>query len=578
MKTVYPSHETLFPVGKFGRPPRLTFARVFAFWLGLLSPLGAQEFRALWADAFHTGYLNSAQTTTLVAAARAAKCNAIIVEVRKRGDAYYRNGLEPVATNVANGYDPLADLITKAHDTSGGQRIEIHAWIVSFNIWSSDTSNPTQPSHPFNLHPDWLSQKIDGTQFDGDNFYFDPGHPAVQQHTYDVCMDIVMRYHVDGIHFDYIRYPDSGSSGGNQPWGYNPVSVARYNRLKNKTGTPAATDATWLQWRRDQISALVRKVYLNTWAVKPTVRVSASLIAYDPAPVTDANWLTSAPYSRVLQDWRGWLEEGILDLGCQMVYKTSNASVTNWTSFIRDRQYNRASAIGLGWYLNPVATTITQIGIARGTSAGGKKAAGVLGFSYAVPNNEDVPPADMWTSLAGAGGPFASTATIPTMPWKTSATLGHAMGIVRAADTNTAIDGATISITGPQNRTLTADATGFFGAVDLPVGNYTLTINQPGFRPLSRSFTVTASTVAQPATNLEIVPFQVTSATRTAGTLTITWNAVPGRSYRVEKSNNLTQPWAPAVSGLVASGTSASYQWTIPAGWEQQGYLRVVRE
>src|SRR5687767_10485608 len=95
-------------------------------WAPLLA--GAQEMRGFWADTFHAGLRNSNETSALVAAARAANCNALFVEVRKRGDAYYRNGLEPVATDVAAGFDPLADLIAKAH--SGTERLEVHAWMV----------------------------------------------------------------------------------------------------------------------------------------------------------------------------------------------------------------------------------------------------------------------------------------------------------------------------------------------------------------------------------------------------------------------------------------------------------------
>ena len=548
------------------------------------APLGAQEFRALWADTFHAGLRNSSETTALIAAARSAKCNAVVVEVRKRGDAYYRNGLEPPATQINDAnpnFDPLADLITKGHNTSGGaQRIEVHAWIVSYNIWNDVDTPPTQPTHPYNLHPDWLSQKSDGTTWDGSNYGFDPAHPAVQQHTFNVCMDIVTRYDVDGIHFDYIRYPDDGSTGGNQPWGYNPVSVSRYQKLSGTSTVPSATNAAWLQWRRDQVTALVRKVYLNTWAAKPNVRVSASLICYDPSPTTDANWLTSAAYSRVLQDWRGWLEEGILDLGCQMVYKTSNTSVTSWTSFIRDRQYGRASAIGLGWYLNPVANTITQIGIARGVSGGGNKAAGLLGYSYAVPNSDGTSQSSTWASLTAAGAPYASTDTIPTMPWKTNAAKGHLMGLAIAATDGVAFDGATITLSGPVSRTFLSDATGFFGAVDLPVGTYTLTLNFPGYQPIVRTVNVTGGAVAQQTLDAKEKPFIITSTVRNgvAGTLLITWNSVPGRTYRVEKSDNLAG-WNPIVSGLAAAASgSNTYQWTIPGNQGPTAFLRVVRE
>jgi uncharacterized lipoprotein YddW (UPF0748 family) len=306
----------------------------------------AQEFRALWVDAFHAGLRNSTETSAVIAAARTANCNAVVVEVRKRGDAYYRNGLEPVASDVEVGFDPLADLVQKGH--SGTPRIEVHAWLVTYNIWNVQNTPPPQATHPYNLHPDWLSMNNAGATWANGNYQLDQGHPAVQQHTFDVVMDIINRYDVDGIHFDYIRYSDDGSSLNRQPWGYNPVAVARYKKLKNVTATPAPTDATWLQWRRDQVTALLRKVYLKAWARKPNVRISAALIAYSnpPANLSLASWQATEPYGRVLQDWRAWMEEGILDLACPMIYRNeaTTPGFAGWANFAKDRQYNRAAA------------------------------------------------------------------------------------------------------------------------------------------------------------------------------------------------------------------------------------------
>ena len=536
----------------------------------------------MWADTFHAGLRNSTETAALIAAARAANCNAVVVEVRKRGDAYYRNGLEPVATDVVAGFDPLADLISRGH--TGSPRVEVHAWLVTYNIWNNQTTPPAQPTHPYNLHPDWLTQNSTGTTWVGaaggaGNYMFDPGHPSVQQHTFNVCMDILSRYDVDGLHFDYVRYPDYNSSGNNQPWGYHPVSVARYQKQTGATGTPAATNAAWLQWRRDQVTALVRKVYLNTWALKPNVRVSGALISYGnaPASLTLSSWQSSEAYSRVLQDWRGWMEEGILDLACPMIYGTTNSRFDGWADFAKDRKYNRTCAPGMGWYLNTVPNTITQIGLARDTSPNGNTATGIVGYSYAVPNSTSTSQSSTWSQLVA--GPFPSAVTVPTMPWKTSATIGHAMGTVFAADTGDVLDGSTVTITGPTSRTLRTDATGFFGAADLPVGNYTLSISVPGFLPLTRAFAVTGSTVAQPNTALDIVPFVVTSTIHNPGnnSVTIQWNSVPGRSYRVEQSINLTQ-WGTAASGIAASGTRTSHAWTIPNGWNAGGFLRAVLE
>ena len=132
-------------------------ACVSAMVLLLVATAPAQEFRALWADTFHAGLRNSNEVAQLVSEARAGHCNAVIVEVRKRGDAYYNSNYEPKATDISpSNYDPLADLITRAH--SGGPRLEVHAWITTYLIWNNQTDPPPQANHPYRLHPEWLSQ------------------------------------------------------------------------------------------------------------------------------------------------------------------------------------------------------------------------------------------------------------------------------------------------------------------------------------------------------------------------------------------------------------------------------------
>jgi uncharacterized lipoprotein YddW (UPF0748 family) len=569
-------------------PSPLAFA-VGVWSLAVWSVVGrasGQEFRGLWVDAFHSGLRTPAEVSAVVAAARAKNVNAVFAQVRKRGDAYYRGGLEPVAAEVAPDFDPLADLIAKAHDTGGGgARLEVHAWLVTYNIWNRETAEPVQPDHPFRRFPDWVSQKYRAStgdpvvRWDGGNYPFDQGHPAVQQHTFDVAMDIVRRYNVDGLHFDYIRYSDDSSSGS-QPWGYHPASVARFNTLKKRTGTPLPGDSQWLQWRRDQVTALLRKVYLHTLAEKPRVRVSAALVCYDPAPsLTATSWAATPAYTRVLQDWRGWLEEGILDLGCPMAYKTSNASFSGWTSFIRERQYNRASALGLGWYMNPVEQTIEQVKIARSASPGGRRAAGVLGYSYAVTNNAAVPAPTFQRALTdeataelfdpGGSPVFADPAAPPGMPWKSDPARAHLMGTLRTeGDTQTAVDGALVTLSGPVIRSLTSDGTGFYGAVDLPTGRYTVTVSRPGLGTQVRTVDLQGAAVAETAfflrpPALEILSHSWDPVTRR---LQLTWSSEPGQVFSVEFSSDL-ETWTLLAGGVPSGGVTTSYQTpSLPAG------------
>ncbi|MBN2507814.1 MAG: family 10 glycosylhydrolase [Verrucomicrobia bacterium] len=468
-------------------------------------PLPAQEYRAFWADAFHPGFRSAAEVTKLISDVRAANANAVIVEVRKRGDAYYESRFEPWALDISPpGFDPLQDLLAKAHDTNAGPRIEVHAWMVTYPIWSSNRyyAVPPQPDHPFNLHPDWLTEDVDG-DMNPASYSFDPGHPSVQEHTFNVAMDILERYDVDGLNFDYVRYP------GNT-WGYNPVAVARFNQRFGRAGTPLSNDPQWRQWRRDQVTALVRKVYVCAQAVKPQVKISADTITWAPSVTSDTAWTNNArAYYDVLQDWRSWMEEGILDLNIPMNYFRQNnatyaADFINWKNFALDRKFNRDVVIGPGIYLNSISNGLLQMRLTREPSPAGKRAAGVCGYSYAVPASNSIPDLQR-VFLEALTQPsdydpitppiFATPVSPPGMPWKTAPATGHLKGFV-LSPLGAGWDGATVTLAGPETRTLLTDATGFFGAVDLAPGTYTLTAAAGGYEASPAAATVSAGSVA----------------------------------------------------------------------------------
>mgnify|MGYP005836594819 CR=1 FL=1 len=529
------------------------------------------EFRALWVDAFGAGFKDASQVTQLIADARAGNFNAVIVEVRKRGDAYFNGSpYEPKATDISPAsFDPLQDLITKGHDTSGGKaRIEIHAWIVTYPV--SQTASPP-PNHPLSLHPDWLTQNNAGETYDGANYVFDPGHPGVQAHTFNVAMDIISRYDVDGFNLDYIRY--SGKA-----WGYNPVAVQRFNTLNNRTGVPATTDSLWLQFRRDQVTALVRKIYLSAYAIKPQVRISADTICFAPGVTTDSGWYSSAAaYTDKLQDWRAWMEEGILDLNIPMMYfdQDSWASAwNNWSVFAKNHRYNRHVALGPALYLNSIDDSILQIRSSREATVAGYRADGVSGYAYKLTNDEGVPRATFLAALTqpSAYDPitppvFSSAASPPVMTWKTAPTRGHLKGYLRDAASLAGLDYATVILSGPVNRTLRTDATGFFGAADLLPGNYTLTAGLAGYLSRSSNVTVTVGAVATQDFQLEqsaapIIVHQPQSQSIVVGgdavfSVTATGNPAPGYQWRFNGAD---------IPGATSSGYARSNVTPADAG------------
>ncbi len=526
------------------------FLFYFLFFLASLpSPATAQntEFRGWFADAWGANFWTASQSSQFVADARAGHFNALVPQVRRRGDALYTSHYEPKCVDVSASYDPLGDLVAKAHNTNAGPYLEVHAWIVTYHVWKTSATYPMppQPTHPVNLHPDWLLKDVNGATLIGGQYSFDPGHPEVQRHTFNVCMDIITNYNVDGLNFDYIRYASTSE-------GYNDVTVARFNRLFQRTGVPATGDAAWKQFRRDQVTALLRKVYLNAIAVRPNVKISCDTITWYPGPANDSDWYnTSGAYTGVLQDWRGWMQEGIMDLNLPMAYFNQAGAYTrdwtNWCNFTRDRQFNRHAAINAGTYLNTCANAITQLRYTRMASPAGNSAAGMCVYDYGTPAT-DVSRATFINALVAPSAYDTVTPPIYTnvvgvtpMPWKTALTKGHLMGYVYGGSTTNPLDGAVVTLTGPAGRLQTNDATGFYGFVDLAPGTYAVAASFPGYFSGSTNVTISAGAVS-------------------AEDVILAWNGaptilVPPRSQSVTEGSN-------AVFSVVAAGDpELGYQW-----------------
>jgi uncharacterized lipoprotein YddW (UPF0748 family) len=110
------------------------------------------EVRGFWVDTFNTTLNTHTDVANVVAQAVAANANTIFAQVRRRGDSWYLNSLEPLAdrTPIQPAFDPLQDLILEAH-TYG---LEVHAFVIVNAIWNRAPSlfPPTDPGHAFNLH------------------------------------------------------------------------------------------------------------------------------------------------------------------------------------------------------------------------------------------------------------------------------------------------------------------------------------------------------------------------------------------------------------------------------------------
>lgn len=434
------------------------------------------EWRCIWVTSWGTGFLSATQAQDLVNTCRAANINTLIVEVRKVGDACYNSSLEPRATNISGGpnYDPLGTLLTLAHDTSGGKkRLQVHAWFVSHRISRGEA---LAPNHILATHPEYLMTDNNGTYQTSDMF-LDPGHPGVVDHNTSVILDCLSKYDIDGINLDYIRYPG-------KTFGYNPVSVARFNTLYGRTGNPATTDTVWSDWRRECVTLEVKKGYIKAWKMKPHV-------VYTICGITGGttDYRLSGTYTNVLQDWVGWLRAGVIDYSNLMDYTSLDgaAEFRGWANLSFANDDARGSIIGISTYAHTnVAGSMDQLLWTRHNGGG----LNIFDWMGEVSGNtEGATRADFYNTLRTQVYP--EWVDPPKPAWKYSPTTGIIEGTV--TNQGQPVDHATVQVAGLTGSATVTDGSGWFGILNVPPGNHIVQATRNGLNEQSTTATIPAA-------------------------------------------------------------------------------------
>lgn len=376
-------------------------------------PFGASaedEYRAVWIDTWNPAILNDATAKLTIARLRQHNFNTIFLEVCKTMDAYYDSDLLPRATNIETpGFDPLASTLQYARPNNPGLRpLQVHAWVVALRAWK-DSALPKgmSPPHVMEARQSWLSKTDRGQNRDeGKNYFLDPGHPEVQDFLVNVMKEIVRKYPVDGLHLDYIRYPG-------QEWGYNETALRRFQAETGRKDKPHPTDEQWSQWRRDQVTQLVRRISAEIREVRPGVALSVAAITWGDVPA--GSFKKSRAYNEALQDWVGWIQEGYVDINVPMIYKRGNNAeqtrdYVDWIKLARGIRDDRHLIVGLGAWLNPLTSTNRQISVARKHGC-----EGVCFFSFNQLETSDRTPTHVLRDISGSV--FTEPVRAPGGPW-----------------------------------------------------------------------------------------------------------------------------------------------------------------
>ncbi|MCC7507695.1 MAG: family 10 glycosylhydrolase [Saprospiraceae bacterium] len=288
-----------------------------------------------------------AEFDSLLDVLKAMNMNAVFVQVRPAGDAFYNSPVVPWSKYLTGQqglapnppYDPLEYMIKAAHD----RRMEFHAWLNPYRATFDLDTASLSPMHLLkSLPPDrkreWFYQY-------GNRWYFNPASPLVRTYLTNVVKDIVLRYDVDGIHFDDYFYP------------YPVANQPEIDDLDLFASDPRGF--TNIQdWRRDNINLLIKNCSEGIKSIKPYVRFGIAPYGVwrnsSKDPINGSATGTSVTsYDDNYADVLKWLQNGWIDYVAPQLYwsigfpPADYKTLINWWS---QHTYGRQLYIGHAVY------------------------------------------------------------------------------------------------------------------------------------------------------------------------------------------------------------------------------------
>jgi uncharacterized lipoprotein YddW (UPF0748 family) len=231
--------------------------------------------------------------------------NALVLQIRPNGDAFYASEIEPWSSWLtgrqgqppAPYYDPLAFAIEEAHK----RNIELHAWFNPYRARLTDKENSAfAANHMAVQYPQYTYRY-------GNLIWMDPGVKEIQDRTYNVIMDVVQRYDLDGVHMDdyFYPYPQSGIAFPDNN---------TYAAYRAAGGTLSLSN-----WRRQNVNQMIQRLATGIKSVKPYVKFGISPFGiYRPGKAPGIVGMDQ--YEALYADVKLWLEQGWVDYLAPQLY------------------------------------------------------------------------------------------------------------------------------------------------------------------------------------------------------------------------------------------------------------------
>ena len=302
--------------------------------------------------------------------------NHVFVQVFALGESWYPSEIAPRRVGID---DWLTEFIAEAHR----RRIKVSAWINVFYSWGLAPVTKDE-KHPINSHPNWYVTDRNGRSILEltpdelragimEGYYLAPAHPEAREYLCRIVEELARRYDLDGIHFDYIRYPNNRfiwdqplRTKFSRRYYVDPRSLWQSDSINARFG-PAGYEDLESRWQasiHDDLTELVAELSRRIKAVKPAMLVSAA-VKPDYRSARDDYY----------QDWISWVNQGTVDFVCLMAYGRSIQPTLN-----RDLEVLREPQrviVGLAAYLLDAAAIREQVEQIRRQPFGG-----ITIFSY----------------------------------------------------------------------------------------------------------------------------------------------------------------------------------------------------
>ena len=280
------------------------------------------ETRAVWVTSAE--FATPEKADEVVRRALSANMNVLIPQAYCHGETAYNSSFIPMNLDVKEqGYDPLEELIIKAHEAG----LEVHPWFCIALLPDRSVEALLEEHPEFGARAagdaDWQYFKAPGS-FILANLH----NEAYRDFIIEMMMELVSNYDIDGLQYDYIRAPKPS---------YDSMSESGFREKFGKPLEQATTDELH-EWNATVVEDIVTRATEQVRALKPGIIISAAI-----DPDIEHIWPQG-------QDSRKWAGEGWVDLVFSMDYEMSPKKVEDFESNYAKQIPNEMHGVGLATY------------------------------------------------------------------------------------------------------------------------------------------------------------------------------------------------------------------------------------